>query len=171
MIDRLLALMPNARLLNLLIFLATALIIGAALYMEHVMLLEPCGLCITQRIFVVLAGLVCLASAIHNPASNGRRNYALGAAAMCVAGSYFAIRQIWLTYLPEDQVPACGPGFSYMLDNFPLMDTLNFLLKGDGNCAEVSWRFLGVFSIPELSLMGFVALFTLCLYQAFRKAV
>jgi disulfide bond formation protein DsbB len=74
-----------------------------------------------------------------------------------------------LTYLPEDQVPACGPGFSYMLDNFPLMDTLNFLLKGDGNCAEVSWRFLGIFSIPELALMGFVALFSLCLYQAFRK--
>jgi protein dithiol:quinone oxidoreductase len=169
MIERLLALMPNSRLLNLLIFLATALIIGTALYMEHVMLLEPCGLCITQRVFVVLAGLVCLAAAIHNPAAKGRRNYAFGAAAMCVTGSYFAIRQIWLTYLPEDQVPACGPGFSYMLDNFPLMDTLNFLLKGDGNCAEVSWRFLGIFSIPELALMGFIALFALCMFQAFRQ--
>ncbi len=169
MIARLMALMPNPRLLNLLIFLATALIIGAALYMEHVMLLEPCGLCITQRVFVVAAGLVCLAAAIHNPGQSGRRNYGMLAAAMCVAGAYFAIRQIWLTYLPEDQVPACGPGFSYMLDNFPLMDTLSFLLVGDGNCAEVSWRFLGIFSIPELALMGFVALFSLCLFQAFRR--
>jgi len=86
MIATLLDKMPNARLLNFLIFVATVLIIGAALYMEHVMLLEPCGLCITQRVFVVLAGLVCLAAAVHNPGSNGRRNYALAAAAMCVAG-------------------------------------------------------------------------------------
>lgn len=169
MIDRLLALMPNSRLLNLLIFIATVLIIGGALYMEHVLLLEPCGLCITQRVFVVAAGLVCLAAAIHNPGVRGRRNYALGAAAMCVAGSYFAIRQIWLTYLPEDQVPACGPGFSYMVENFPLMDTLSFLLQGDGNCAEVHWRFLGILSIPELALIGFIALFSLCLFQAFRR--
>lgn len=169
MIARLLEKMPNSRPLNLMIFIATVLIIGIALYMEHVMLLEPCGLCITQRIFVVLAGLVCLAAAIHNPSPTTRRNYALVAAAMCVAGSYFAIKQIWLTYLPEDQVPACGPGFSYVLNNFPLMDTLSFLLVGDGNCAEVSWRFLGIFSIPELSLMGFVALFALCLYQGFRS--
>jgi protein dithiol:quinone oxidoreductase len=169
MIARLLDLMPNSRLLNLLIFLATALIIGGVLYMEHVMLLQPCGLCITQRVFVVLTGLVCLAAVIHNPGKQGTRHYALTAAAMCVAGSYFAIRQIWLTYLPEDQVPACGPGFSYIRDNFPLSDLLNFLLKGDGNCAEVSWRFLGIFSIPEMALMGFVALFSLCLFQAFRR--
>ena len=103
MIARLMALMPNSRLLNLLIFLATALIIGAALYMEHVMLLEPCGLCITQRVFVVAAGLVCLAAAIHNPGQSGRRNYGMLAAAMCVAGAYFAIRQIWLTYLPDSR--------------------------------------------------------------------
>lgn len=169
MIARLLDLMPNPRLLNLLVFIATALIIGGALYMEHVMLLEPCGLCITQRVFVVLVGLVCLAAAIHNPGKQGLRNYAFGAAALCVTGSYFAIRQIWLTYLPEEQVPACGPGFSYMLENFPLMDTLNFLLKGDGNCAEVSWRFLGIFSIPELALMGFIGLFGLSMFQAFRR--
>lgn len=169
MIARLLEMMPGSRLLNFLVFVATVVIIGIALYMEHVMLLQPCGLCITQRVFVVLAGLVCLAAAIHNPGATGRRNYGLVAAAMCVTGSYFAIRQIWLTYLPEDQVPACGPGFNYVLNNFPLMDTLSFLLKGDGNCAEVSWRFLGIFSIPELSLMGFVALFALCLYQGFRR--
>lgn len=169
MMASLLEKMPKSRTLNLLIFVATVVIIAVVLYMEHVMLLEPCGLCITQRIFVVAAGLVCLAAAIHNPSAATRRNYALVAAALCIAGSYFAIQQIWLTYLPEDQVPACGPGFSYVLNNFPLMDTLNFLLKGDGNCAEVSWRFLGIFSIPELALIGFAALFALCLYQAFRS--
>src|SRR3989338_1152455 len=161
----LLAMIPGTRTMNLLIFVACTVIILIALYMEHVMMLQPCGLCITQRIFVILCGLVCLASAIHKPSSAGVRNYALLAASMCVAGAYFAGRQIWLQHLPEDQVPACGPGLSYIMDNFPLMDTLSFLLRGDGNCAEVSWRFLGIFSIAELAMMGFVALFSICLFQ------
>lgn len=161
---------PGPRALNLLIFIASVAIIAGALYMEHVMLLPPCGLCITQRIFVVLAGLLCLASAIHNPGPAGRRNYALSAAGMCVAGSYFAIRQIWLQNLPEDQIPACGPGLGYIMDNFPLSEALAFLLQGDGNCADVQWQFLGLFSIPQLALGGFIVLFALCLYQAFRRA-
>lgn len=168
MLERIIALMPNTRLLNLLIFAATVIIIGLVLYMEHVMLLQPCGLCITQRVFVILTGLFCLAAAIHNPEPRIQRRYAWGAAAMCVIGSYFALRQIWLQHLPEDQVPACGPGFSYMLENFPLLDTLSFLLKGDGNCAEVHEVFLGL-AIPELALMGFVALFALCVFQARRS--
>lgn len=133
------------------------------------MLLSPCGLCITQRVFVILCGLTCLASAIHNPGLQGQKTYALLAAAMTVFGSYFAIRQIWLQHLPEDQVPACGPGLSYIYDNFPFMETLNFLLKGDGNCAEVQFRFLGIFSIPEMALIAFVILFSSCMYMAFRK--
>ncbi|MDT8429050.1 MAG: disulfide bond formation protein B [Pseudomonadales bacterium] len=167
MLEKIIALMPNSRLLNLLIFAATVVIIALVLYMEHVMFLQPCGLCISQRVFVILAGLFCLAAAIHNPAPPVQRRYAWLAAAMCVIGSYFALRQIWLQHLPADQVPACGPGFTYMLENFPLFDTLNFLLKGDGNCAEVHEVFLGL-AIPELSLIGFVVLFALCVFQARR---
>ncbi len=66
-------------------------------------------------------------------------------------------------------MPACGPGLSYIMDNFPLMDMLSFLLKGDGNCAEVTWRFLGIFSIAELSMIGFVMLFGICIFQAVRR--
>lgn len=166
---QLLAMIPGTRTVNLLIFAACTSMILIALYMEHVMLLQPCGLCITQRVFVILTGLVCLASAIHNPDSKKTlRTYAIAAAAMCIVGGYFAGRQIWLQHLPEDQVPACGPGLSYIMDNFPLIDMLSFLLKGDGNCAEVSWRFLGVFSIAELSMIGFVCLLGLCLFQGFR---
>ena len=166
---KLLAMIPGSRNLNLLIFVACTSMILIALYMEHVMLLQPCGLCITQRVFVILTGLVCLAAAIHKPSPAGVRNYALLAASMCVAGGYFAGRQIWLQHLPEDQVPACGPGLSYIMDNFPLMDMLSFLLKGDGNCAEVTWRFLGIFSIAELSMIGLVMLFCICIFQALRR--
>ena len=174
--------LPSNRLLNFGVFATTVLTIAAVLYMEHVMLLAPCGLCITQRIFVVLCGLVCLAAAIHNPGGRTRdtaqgqgamrvqRVYALTAAAMCVLGSYFAARQIWLQHLPEDQVPACGPGLTYIYQNFPFVEVLDFLLKGDGNCAEVQFRFFGLLSIPEMSLLAFAALFTVCMFMALRNS-
>ena len=159
---------PGNRMINLGVFLVCVITIGIVLYMEHVMFLQPCGLCITQRVFVIFTGLVCLVSAIHNPGANGQKTYALLAATMPIFGSYFAGRQIWLQHLPEDQVPACGPGLTYIYDNFPFMETLNFLLKGDGNCAEVVFRFLGL-SIPEMAMVAFVLLFSTCMYMAFRK--
>lgn len=160
---------PNNRILNLSVFGLCVITIGIVLYMEHVMLLSPCGLCITQRVFVILCGFVCLSSAIHNPGARGQRIYALSAASMCVFGSYFAIRQIWMQHLPPELVPACGPGLTYIFENFPFVETLNFLLKGDGNCAEVQWRFLGLLSIPELALIAFIVLFSICLFIGFRK--
>jgi protein dithiol:quinone oxidoreductase len=159
---------PSNRMINLGVFLVCVITIGIVLYMEHVMFLQPCGLCITQRVFVIFTGLVCLVSAIHNPGATGQKTYAFLAATMPIFGSYFAGRQIWLQHLPEDQVPACGPGLTYIYDNFPFMETLNFLLKGDGNCAEVVFRFLGL-SIPEMAMVAFVLLFSTCLYMAFRK--
>ncbi len=160
---------PGNRLLNLGIFITCVITIGIVLYMEHVMLLSPCGLCITQRVFVILCGVTCLAAAIHNPGAQGQKLYAFGGASMCVFGSYFAGRQIWLQNLPEDQVPACGPGLTYIYENFPFMETLSFLLKGDGNCAEVGWQFLGILSIPQLAMIAFVFLFSICMFIAFRN--
>jgi disulfide bond formation protein DsbB len=160
---------PSSQKLNLAIFVICMVTIGIVLYMEHVMLLSPCGLCISQRVFVILCGFTCLASAIHNPGPSGERNYAFAGASMCIFGSYCAGRQIWLQHLPEDQVPACGPGLTYIYDNFPFMETLSFLLKGDGNCAEVQYRFLGLLSIPEMAMVAFVILASSCIYIAFRQ--
>ena len=161
--------LPSNRVMNFGIFFVTVLTIAIALYMEHVMLLSPCGLCITQRVFFILCGVVCLIAAMANPAASTQKLMSLIAASMCVFGSYFSIRQIWLQNLPEDEVPACGPGLTYIMDNFPFIDTLNFLLKGDGNCAEVVFRLFGIFSIPQMALIAFSGLFTLCVFMAFRS--
>ena len=160
---------PDNRLINIGVFVVSVATISIALYMEHVMFLSPCGLCITQRVFFILCGFTCLASAIHNPGPQGQKIYAFSGAAMCIFGSYFSGRQIWLQHLPEDQVPACGPGLTYLLDNFPFIETLSFLLKGDGNCAEVLFRFLGIFSIPEMAMIAFAFLFSLCIYMGYRN--
>ena len=59
---------PNARNLNWIIGFGCMFLMGAALYMEHMMHLEPCPLCIFQRVAVIAAGLIAIAAALHNPA-------------------------------------------------------------------------------------------------------
>lgn len=158
---------PNVRQTNVLIFIACTFMMLAAAYMEHVMKMVPCSLCITQRAFVILTGVLALVAAIHNPADRGRRVYALLGILSALLGAAFASRQLWLQSLPEDQVPACGPGLSYMFEVFPFMDAMKLLLQGDGNCAKVD-KIFGL-SLAAWTLMAFVALALVNLYQALRR--
>jgi protein dithiol:quinone oxidoreductase len=160
----------SSRMVNLYIFLACAALLGTGYYMQFVMRLEPCHLCIMQRLFYYATGLVALAAFIHNPQGRGRKIYGFGTAAMALAGAGFAMRQVYLQHLPRDQVPACGPSLEYMLQEFPLKETLIAMLSGDGNCAELQWQDpIFNLSIAELSLIAFGALFAVSLFQAFRR--
>ncbi|MGL6161730.1 disulfide bond formation protein B [Microbulbifer sp.] len=160
--------LPNPRTTFLLAFLAVVFLLGAAFYLEYIRGLEPCPLCITQRVMLLGAGLVSLAAFLHNPATIGRRIYGLLVSLWALGGLYFSGRQLWLQSLPEDQVPACGPGISYMLESFPVSDVIKTLLTGDGNCAEVQWTLLGI-SIPGWAALGFIGLIVFGAWQAFRK--
>jgi len=160
--------MPSPRNLNLLIFLATLTLIGVALFMQHAMGLEPCYLCIVQRAFFILTGLIALLAFIHNPGKKGIRLYGTTTVLSAMAGGAFSIRQLWLQSLPEDLVPACGPPADYLFDALPLMEVLPMLLRGDGNCAEIQWTLLGI-SIPGYTLMAFSGLAVISLWQVFRK--
>lgn len=160
--------MPSRRQLHFVGAAFCAVLLGVALYMEHVMGLTPCYLCIVQRVFVLLTGLVLLAAALHDPGRIGQRIYAgLGALSAALGGS-FSTRQLWLQSLPADQVPACGPPADYLFDALPWADALGMLLRGDGNCAEIQWTLLGI-SIPGWTLMAFAALLALCLMQGLRR--
>ncbi|MEE4299068.1 MAG: disulfide bond formation protein B [Pseudomonadales bacterium] len=147
MIDRLL----RPRAIFAAMFVAAAALLGTAFYMEYVLLLEPCPLCMMQRIWVAIAGLLALGAALHGRAV---RIWAGTVAAAALVGSGFSIRQLWLQSLPPDQVPACGPGLSYMIEVFPLSEVLRAMVLGTGNCAEVSWTLLGI-SIPGWVLVAF----------------
>ncbi len=144
----------SLRAANALGFLFCAGMIGAAYYMELVMGLEPCPLCILQRVAVLAMGSVFLLAAIHGPRGAGR--YLYGFLLLLAAGAGMAIagRHLWLQSLPADQVPACGPGLEYMLDVFPLMEALRMVLQGSGECAEVE-RVFGV-TLPGWTLAAFV---------------
>lgn len=146
---------PN--IIRLLIFFAVAGLLGYGYYAEYIDGLEPCPLCITQRFFFFLTGVLGLIAFIHKPGAFAARVYGVLGTIFALGGAVFATRQLWLQSLPEDQVPACGPSLSYILDSFPLSEALSVLMRGDGNCAEISWIFLGI-SMPGWALIWFVLL-------------
>ncbi len=160
---------PSTRNLNWIIGFGCMFLIGVALYMEHMMHLEPCPLCIFQRVAVITAGLIAIVAALHNPQRVGIKVYSLMVVMASTVGGALAIRQLHLQSLPEDQVPSCGPGLDYLLDVFPMQDVIQMVLVGDGSCAEVAWSLLGI-SIPGWALVGFIGLVTLGLFQAFRDS-
>ncbi|MEE9575263.1 MAG: disulfide bond formation protein B [Gammaproteobacteria bacterium] len=145
------------RIIFSIIFIVCASLLGFGLYLEHVVGLEPCPLCVFQRIAYIVVGLFALIGAIHNPQKLFERIYTglILIASLCGAG--IAGRQVWLQHLPEDKIPECGPGLDYMLDAFPFTEALKMILSGSGECAEVQWTFLS-FSIAEWSIVCFTGL-------------
>jgi len=153
-------LLPTYRLTAFIIFAVSLASIIAALIMQHRFEMEPCPLCITQRLFVIGAGAMAFIAFLHNPLLLiFKRVYALAGLLLSLVGGGVSARHVWLQSLPEDQAPACGPGLEYMFDTFPLMEALTLLFKGDGNCADVVWSFLGL-SIPGWTFVLF-SLFSL----------
>ncbi len=137
---------------NLAGFLACAGMMAFALFAQHVMGLEPCPLCVFQRVATITLGGVFLVAAVHDAGRPGRAIYAGALTVVALAGVGVAGRHVWLQNLPADQVPACGPDLGFMLETFPLLDVLSAVLSGSGECAEVSWRFLGL-SMPAWVLV------------------
>jgi disulfide bond formation protein DsbB len=149
----------NVRTLFLAIFLICAALLGFGLYLQHVVHLEPCPLCILQRVAFIVIGAVALLAFLHNPVKWGRAVYGGLLALLSVLGGGVAAWQVYLQHLPPDQVPQCGPGLDYMLEAFPLSQVLPMVFKGSGECAEVAWTFLDL-SIAQWAL-GWFALFAL----------
>ena len=134
----------------------------AYFYLEAKLGLEPCPLCIFDRIVLaIMAGFFVLGF-IHNPALLGRRIYAFFTLSMSLLGCALAGRHIYLQNLPPDQVPGCLPDFGYMLEEFPLLETIQMVLNSAGECAEIDWTFLGL-TIPQQTLLVFIVLAVLSL--------
>lgn len=160
--------MSTTRKLYLLGFLFSLGLFGVALYMQHVMQLEPCPLCMLQRMAVMLAGVLFLLAFLFNPRQTGSRIFSSLIALVVIAGSAISGRHIWLQNLPPEQVPSCGPGFDFIVGNFPLTDAFGMIFSGSGECAEVSWQFLGL-TIPAWTLIAFLMMLWLA-WQAAASA-
>ena len=126
-------------------------ILCIGLLVEFALGLTPCPLCMMQRIWFALTGIVAWIGLSHNPRWG---IYPLVSALCAMVGGGFAIRQLWLQSLPADQVPSCGPDLSYMIDAFPLGDLLVAMTSGTGDCAVVH-DVIPLMSIAGWSLLGF----------------
>jgi protein dithiol:quinone oxidoreductase len=138
--------------LNTLGLAVCAGLLGYAYYAQVYLGLAPCPLCIFQRVGVFAVGVLFLLAALHNPKAWGARVYGwlLLVAALVTMG--VAARHLWIQHLPEGAVPACGATLSYMMQIFPLADVIRKVLTGSGECARITWTFLG------LSMPGWVLL-------------
>lgn len=140
----------------------------ALFYFQRYLGLEPCPLCVLQRVFVMATGGVALVGFVHNPGIFGRRGYAGLALLPVLGGLVTAGRHMWLQRLPPDKLPECGPGLEFMLDVFPFFEALKMIFMGSGECAEIQWSLLGL-SIPGWTLVGFAMLMVALVYLLFTK--
>lgn len=154
----------NSRIWFLILFLTCVGLLGAAYYFQFFQNLAPCPLCISQRIGIFLAGLCFLAAFLHNPGLTGTRRYAILGAILAICGGSVSARHVWITHLPPDKVPECGPGLEYVLQNFPLTETIKMMLSGTGDCAKVDWTLFGM-SMPAWTLVAFIGLAVVSLLQ------
>jgi disulfide bond formation protein DsbB len=147
----------TARRGNLFGFLACVGLLAYAYYAQFVMHLEPCPLCIFQRIGVFVLAIFFLVATLHEPAAFGRRVYALLLSLAALATIGIALRHLYIQSLPPDAVPACGASLDFMLKVFSLSEVLVKVLTGSGECAKVTWEFLGL-AMPAWVLISALVL-------------
>ena len=139
-------------------FLISVLLIVYVLYTQYVLGLEPCPLCILQRVAVIALGLSFLFMALRPPQTKQSKFFAsLLVMIVSSVGVGIAARHVWLQHLPPDQVPGCGPGLDFMMANFPLSEVFQMVFSGSGECAEISWSF-AFLSMPAWALIWLIVL-------------
>jgi disulfide bond formation protein DsbB len=135
-------------------------------YLQHVVGLEPCPMCIVQRYALVLVALVAALTA-----TSEKRGMHIGGAVLLLScagfGAYVAARQSWLQWYPPEVV-SCGRDFYGMIETFPLQRAIPMIFKGSGDCSKVDWTFLGG-SIANWSFLCFGAFVVLTLLLIWRQ--
>jgi disulfide bond formation protein DsbB len=134
----------NRRLANFVGFFACVGLLAYALYSQFYMGLDPCPLCIFQRVGVAALGVVFLLAALHHPKGWGTRVYAFLIAIAALATIGVAARHLYVQHLPPGTLPSCGAPLGMLFKFSPFFSVIRTVLSGSGECSEVTWRFLGL---------------------------
>ena len=129
-------------------------LLAFGLYLQHVVGLQPCPMCIVQRYALLLVGLCAGLAAL----SRARWAWIAGSLAGGVfagLGAFTAARQSWLQWHPPE-VASCGRDIYGMIEAFPLQRAIPMIFRGSGDCSAVDWTFLGG-TIANWSFLWFVA--------------
>lgn len=138
-------------------FVAAYGLVGLALYIQVRNALEPCPLCISQRIAFMALGAAFVLAALHGPVGVWRKVHGALQGGIAAVGAGIAARHIWIQRHPDQVMAECGAGFDYIFERFPFSKAVELIFKGTGECSAIDWRFLGL-TIPELSLLAFLLL-------------
>jgi disulfide bond formation protein DsbB len=156
------------RLPYLVVTVACAAMLGYAYYAEWVLGLEPCPLCMLQRLAFIGIAVVALLAAMIGPMAWGRWLAVMAVLPASIWGMVTAGRHLWLQSLPADQVPDCGPGLYFMQSyGFTWLEIVREAFTGSGECAEVDWSMLGL-SMPGWTFLAYVGLSALMLAAAMK---
>jgi protein dithiol:quinone oxidoreductase len=158
----------TARAANFLGLLACAALLAYAYYAQFVLHLEPCPLCIFQRVGIFAIGVIFAVAAAHDPAGWGRRVYAGLVTVAALATIGVALRHLYIQSLPPGTIAACGASLDFMLKVFPLTDVFVKVLTGSGECAKIEWRFLGL-AMPAWVLIAALVLGAYGLWANLRR--
>ncbi|MCB2016898.1 MAG: disulfide bond formation protein B [Hydrogenophaga sp.] len=142
------------------------MLVFGIVYLQGMVGLEPCPMCIVQRYALILVAIVAGVSA----AVAGRKGRSVGVALMgllAVGGGFVAARQSFLQWYPPE-VLSCGRDFYGMIESFPLKRAIPMIFKGSGDCSAVDWTFLGL-SIANWSFLCFSAIALLALSLILRR--
>jgi disulfide bond formation protein DsbB len=148
-------------------FTAGALALGASYYLEYAVGLMPCSLCLAQRFFMALLTVCCGLAAVHGPRRVGLSLYWMITFCVSLGGTTAAWRQVLLQSDPLVQMTSCAPDSEALFSNLPWLCATVRMFKGGVDCAEISWTLFDL-SIPEWSLLFFVAMSILAVYQLLR---
>ncbi|MDP0589340.1 MAG: disulfide bond formation protein B [Candidatus Endonucleobacter bathymodioli] len=160
--------LPKSKHLFFLAALVCVALMGSAFFLQYIEMLEPCPLCISQRIVIFILFIVAVLAVIHSPGCLGYRVYGGVAALFASMGVALASRQLWIQSLPPNEVPACMAGLEYVFDVLPLSELVKIMLTGTGDCAQVQWVFIGL-TIPGWTLLIFIGFTIYGLFEVFRS--
>lgn len=150
-----------------LVSLACVALLAFGLYLQHVVGLEPCPMCIVQRYALALVAVVAGITAVAK--SRGLLITGSGVLVLLSGfGAFVAARQSFLQWYPPE-IASCGRDFYGMIETFPLKRAIPMIFKGSGDCTKIDWTFLGL-SIANWSFLCFVAIFLIGLGLITRLA-
>lgn len=141
-------------------------LLAFGLYLQHVVGLEPCPMCIVQRYALFAVALFSLLG-VFMPGRTTRGVLALLVVLMSGFGAFVAARQSWLQWNPPE-VLTCGRDFYGMIESFPLKRAIPMIFRGSGDCTAIDWTFLGL-TIANWSFLNFLLLGAVALVLLLRS--
>ena len=154
------------RVLTLVAVGCIALLAFGILYLQNVVGLEPCPMCIVQRYALILVAILAGVGATMSSAK-GRTASVLAMGALSLGGAFVAARQSFLQWYPPE-IMSCGRDLYGMIESFPLKRAIPMIFKGSGDCSAVDWTFLGL-SIANWSFLCFTGIAVLATLLLLRR--